>query len=204
LRTVSQLDKLFLIESFVADFKNAGLNLQPLSEKSPQVDIKSQVQPSSSKNLVAQANDDVPNGGFSYGTSLNRSYKLPTNTPMFMAYGRSCDDWFFVFENAIESSGIPDDMILPLVANYVNGTALQLLKTYMRDRGTSWNKFKQMLVSKFQPSDYCFCLRVQLTNLKQGSDTIVFVLLERSFRSSVRGLYAAVISCSTPQLLINS
>jgi hypothetical protein len=72
---------------------------------------------------------------------------------------------FFVFENAIESSGIPDDMILPLVANYVNGTALQLLKTYMSDGGTSWDKFKQMLVSTFQPIDYSYRLRVKLTNL---------------------------------------
>jgi hypothetical protein len=63
-------------------------------------------------------------------------------------------------------------MILPLVANYVNGTALQLLKTYMRDGGTSCEKFKQMLVSTFQPIDYSYRLRVKLTKLKQGSDTI--------------------------------
>ncbi len=70
-----------------------------------------------------------------------------------MADGRSCDDWFFVFENAIESSVIPDDMILPLAANYVSGTALQLLETYKRDGGTSWDRFKQMLFSTFQPID---------------------------------------------------
>jgi hypothetical protein len=78
----------------------------------------------------------------------------------------------FFFDNAIVSSGIPDALILPLVANYVNVSALQLLKTYMRDRGTSWNKFKQMLVMNFQPIDYCYRLRVKLTKLKQGSDTI--------------------------------
>jgi hypothetical protein len=131
-----------------------------LSVQSPQVDIKPQVQPTSSKNLEVQANDDVSNVGFSYNTRLNRSLKLPPNTPMLMADGRSCDDGFFVFDNAIVSSGIPDDMILPLVANYVNVSALQLLKTYMRDRGTSWNKFKQMLVMNFQPIDYCYRLRV--------------------------------------------
>jgi hypothetical protein len=45
--------------------------------------------------------------------SYRRSYKLPHNTPMFMADGCTCDDWFFVFENALDTSGIPNDMILP-------------------------------------------------------------------------------------------
>jgi hypothetical protein len=52
---------------------------------------------------------------------------------MFMADGRTCDDWFFVFENALDTSGIPYDMLLPLARNFVKDTALQLLKTYMRD-----------------------------------------------------------------------
>jgi hypothetical protein len=26
------------------------------------------------------------------------SYKLPPNVPMFMADGRTCEEWFFVFE----------------------------------------------------------------------------------------------------------
>jgi hypothetical protein len=42
----------------------------------------------------------------------------------------------FVFENAFDTSGIPDDMILPLLSNLVKDTALQLLKTYMRDHGS--------------------------------------------------------------------
>ncbi len=43
--------------------------------------------------------------------SYHRFYKLPCNTPMFMAGGRTCNDWFFVIENALDTGGIPDDII---------------------------------------------------------------------------------------------
>jgi hypothetical protein len=74
---------------------------------------------------------------------------------MFMADGRTCDDWFSVFENALDTSGKPVDMILPLLSNLVKDTALQLLKTYMRDHGSDSNRddFKQILRNTFQSVD---------------------------------------------------
>jgi hypothetical protein len=35
------------------------------------------------------------------------SYKLPPNVPMFMADGRTCEELFFVFENALLTNSIP-------------------------------------------------------------------------------------------------
>jgi hypothetical protein len=69
-----------------------------LPVQSAQSDIKQQVQPTSSKDHEdpVDVDDEISDGGFSSGTRFNQSYKLPPNTPMFMA------DWFFVFENAIE------------------------------------------------------------------------------------------------------
>jgi hypothetical protein len=88
---------------------------------------------------------------------------------MFMADGRTCDDWFFVFENALDTSGIPDDMILPHLSNLVKDTALQLLKTYMRDHGSDSNwddyiiliqtiQFFEKLVPYFFQDLKIFCL----------------------------------------------
>jgi hypothetical protein len=47
--------------------------------------------------------------------SYRRSYKLPHNTPIFMADGPSYDDWFFIFENALDTSGIPDDLVYQMI-----------------------------------------------------------------------------------------
>jgi hypothetical protein len=95
--------------------------------------------------------------------SYRRSYKLPHKTPMFMPDGRTCDDWFFVFENALDTSGIPDDMHLPLLSNLVKDTALQLLKTYMRDHvsDSNWDDFKQILRNTFQSVDLDYRNRVK-------------------------------------------
>jgi hypothetical protein len=65
-------------------------------------------------------------------------------------------------------------MILPLLSNLVKDTALQLLKTYMRDHGSdsNWDDFKQILRNTFQSVDLDSRNRVKSTNLKQGSDSI--------------------------------
>jgi hypothetical protein len=95
--------------------------------------------------------DDLDSVHFNYNRFPNRQYKLPPNTP-FMADGRTCDDWFFVFENAIQASETPDHMILPLLSSYVTGTALQLLKLHMNDTiHADWRSFKTILRSTFQP-----------------------------------------------------
>jgi hypothetical protein len=92
--------------------------------------------------------------------SYRRSYKLPHNTPMFMADGRTCDDWFFVLENALDTSGIPNEMILPFLSNLVKDTALQLPKTYMRDHGSdsNWDDFKQILRNTFQSVEWIIAI----------------------------------------------
>jgi len=117
--------------------------------------------------------DELDSVHFNYNRFPNRQYKLPPNTPMFMADGRTCDDWFFVFENAIQASSVPDHMILPLLSSYVTGTALQLLKLHMNDTNQAdWRSFKAILRSTFQPKDHIFRTRQKLVALKQGSDSI--------------------------------
>jgi len=117
--------------------------------------------------------DDLDSVNFNYNRFPHRQYKLPPNTPMFMADGRTCDDWLFVFENALQASSVPDHMILPLLSSYVTGTALQLLKLHMNDTlRPDWRSFKVILRSTFQPVDHIFRTRQKLVALKQGSDSI--------------------------------
>jgi hypothetical protein len=92
---------------------------------------------------------------------------------MFMADGRTCEEFFFVFENAIQASDVPDHMILRLLSSYVTGTALQSLKLHMNDTiHADWRSFKTILRSTFQPKDDIFRTRQKLVTLKQGSDSI--------------------------------
>ena len=100
------------------------------------------------------------------------SYKLPPNVPMFMADGRTCEEWCFVFENALTANSIPPPVILSILSTFLKGTALHLLKNYMDSGKTDWLAFKEVLRTTFLPKDHEYRLRVQLTKLTQHSDSI--------------------------------
>jgi hypothetical protein len=100
------------------------------------------------------------------------SYKLPPNVPMFMADGRTCEEWFFVFENALLTNSIPYTVTLSILSTFLKGTALHLLKNYMDSGKTDWNGFKDLLRTTFLPKDHEYRLRVQLTKLTQNNDSI--------------------------------
>jgi len=100
------------------------------------------------------------------------TYKLPPNIPMFMAEGRTCEEWFFVFENALRTNSIPYAVTLSILSTFLKGTALHLLKNYMDSGKTDWNDFKDLLRTTFLPKDHEYRLRVQLTKLTQNNDSI--------------------------------
>ena len=79
--------------------------------------------------------------GFTSGRPV--AYKLPPNTPMFMADNMSCEDWFFVVENALKTSHIPVDFVLPVLSPFFKGKALHLLKNFMRS-GSNSSSSKKM------------------------------------------------------------
>jgi hypothetical protein len=101
-----------------------------------------------------------------------KAYKLPPNVPMFMADGRSCDEWFFVFENALNSNSTPYHVVLPILSTFLKGTALHLLKNFMDSGNTDWSTFKALLLTTFLPKDHDYRLRVQITKLTQHNDSI--------------------------------
>ena len=102
----------------------------------------------------------------------SKAYKLPPNIPMFMAEGLTCDEWFFVFENALSSNSIPNHVVLPILSTFLKGTALHLLKNFMDSGKTDWYTFKDLLRTMFLPKDHAYRLRVQLTKLTQHNDAI--------------------------------
>ena len=80
----------------------------------------------------------------------------------FMADGRTCEEWFFVFENALHANSIPPTVILSILSTFLKGTALHLLKNYMDSGKTDWLAFKEVLRTTFLPKDHKYRLRVQL------------------------------------------
>ena len=46
------------------------------------------------------------------------SYKLPPYLPMFIADGRTCEEWFFVFENALRTNSIPYTVTLSILSTF--------------------------------------------------------------------------------------
>ena len=89
-----------------------------------------------------------------------------------MADGRTCEEWFFVFENALLTNSIPYTVTLSILSTFLKGTALHLLKNYMDSGKTDWNGFKDLLRTTFLPKDHEYRLRVQLTKLTQNNDSI--------------------------------
>ena len=97
--------------------------------------------------LVANYPNDDAKSVSSILDLSHRQYKLAPCTPQFMSNGLTCEDWFFVFECALDNASKPTDMILPVLSSYLTGTALQLLITFMRDypySKNSWTRFKQI------------------------------------------------------------
>jgi hypothetical protein len=80
---------------------------------------------------------------------------------MFMADGRTCEEWFFVFHNALRTNSIPYTVTLSILSTFLKGTQLHLLKNYMDSGKTDWNDFKDFLCSTFMPKDHEYRLRVQ-------------------------------------------
>ena len=125
----------------------------------------------STASVKKSASADDSGSDFESGMSFqNRpiAYKLPPNVPMFMADGRTCEEWFFVFQ----TSSIPKTVILPILSTFLKGTALHLLKNFMESGQTEWLDFKDLLRQTFLPRDHDYRLRVQLTKLVQNNESI--------------------------------
>jgi len=89
---------------------------------------------------------------------------------MFMADGRTCDEW--CYENALSSNSIPYGVILPILSTFLKGTALHLLKNFRDSGQTDWATFKALLRTTFLPTDHDYRLRIQMTKLTQNNDSI--------------------------------
>jgi len=96
----------------------------------------------------------------------NKAYKLDHNTPIFTPNEKlSIKDWFFSIENSMLVAGIPEDLKVPLSANYLKGTAFQIGKRHVLDQ-KSWEQLKAELIKTFTPVDEERKLRLQLISLR--------------------------------------
>jgi hypothetical protein len=76
---------------------------------------------------------------------------------MFMAKRRTCDECFFVFENALSSNSIPYDVIQH---------PLNIIKRHRLGHVQS------TYTTTFLPTDHDYRLRIQMTKLTQNNDLI--------------------------------
>ena len=94
------------------------------------------------------------------------SYRIDGNTPIFKSKNdEDVENWLYKVETALEFAQVPRNMWLVAVSNYVEGTALEMLKQ-SRDVKKSWNDFKKDLLNTFRPIQKDFDLRSKLTQLK--------------------------------------
>ena len=95
--------------------------------------------------------------------------KLDASTPVFGKDSQwKIADWLFMVETSLKVKRIPDDMKLMVVAPFLRGTAFQMLKRFMLEKRTSWNEFRNELLTAFQPPDHARIMRTRLLNLRQG------------------------------------
>ena len=74
--------------------------------------------------------------------------KLDASTPVFGKDSQwKIADWLFMVETSLKVKRIPDDMKLMVVAPFLRGTAFQMLKRFILENRTSWNEFRNELLT---------------------------------------------------------
>ena len=123
----------------------------------------------------AQQNDDVKVENDTYKSVLVRpipestkmtSYKIDGKTPIFKSKTEeNVENWIYKVETALEFAQVPRNVWLVAVSNYVEGTALEMLKQ-AREENKSWDMFKKSLLDTFRPLQKDFDLRAKINHLK--------------------------------------
>ena len=108
----------------------------------------------------------MPGSSLDTSEKKTTSYRIDGKTPIFKSKNdEDVENWLYKVETALEFAQVPRNMWLVAVSNYVEGTALEMLKQ-SRDVKKSWNDFKKDLLNTFRPIQKDFDLRSKLTQLK--------------------------------------
>ena len=94
------------------------------------------------------------------------SYKIDGKTPIFKSKTEeNVENWIYKVETALEFAQVPRNVWLVAVSNYVEGTALEMLKQ-AREENKSWDMYKKSLLDTFRPLQKDFDLRTKINHLK--------------------------------------
>ena len=92
--------------------------------------------------------------------------KLDSKTPVFKSRtDEDIETWLYKIETALEVANIPSNIWLAAVANYVEGTAFEMVMTARREN-QSWDQLKTKLLHTFRATFKDFHLRSRLLALK--------------------------------------
>ena len=109
----------------------------------------------------------VFDGNKTFIDSGGNKSKLDSRTPVFNGNNMKVSDWLFLVENQMLVDDVPADKKLRLLAQFLRGTALNMLKRQISKGNSDWNDFKEVLIKTFQAQGYERSLRTKLLNLKQ-------------------------------------
>ncbi len=111
----------------------------------------------------------------------NRNKKWRINVAPDKFCGNLNEDiriWLFQFEQCMIINQIPESMWTQLSFPYLKDNAAIWYLSTFQEKDTSkysWNKFKKMIKSTFEPYDNSTLLRSKLKSLKQGNDLDVYI-----------------------------
>jgi hypothetical protein len=95
--------------------------------------------------------------------------KLDSKTRVFKSRtDEDIETWLYKKETALEVANIPSNIWLAAVANYVEGTAFEMVMTARRDN-ESWAQLKTKLLNTFRATFKDFHLRTRILWLKEIS-----------------------------------
>lgn len=120
--TVTNAFPLDLLDTWLAESqtlveaKTTQKITQPISSSAPTTSTTTSNVPSITAPILAEQSIKSESDDEEHAPRRYKAYKLPPNVPMFMADGRTCDEWFFVFENALSSNSILYGVILPILS----------------------------------------------------------------------------------------
>ena len=87
--------------------------------------------------------------------------------------GENLENYFYSLERYFINDQCPEDYKITIASDHLTKNALETYKMISKEIDLTWPELKEILIDKFQPTDYQAALRRELTNLKQDKSSNV-------------------------------
>ena len=163
------------LEDLATELSNAHARIKELEDELDEVDVSEGSQHQGDPNndnrntmgLENPTGDSEPTHAREEPVSKFRgTYKLDAKTPVFRSkQDEDIETWLYKIETALMFANVPVSLWLFAVANYVEGTAFEMVMA-ARTEKKDWPYLKSQLISTFRATFKDFNLRSKLLSLK--------------------------------------